>query len=143
MALRQGALVALRAARDAPATLSPLGSGGATRAAGSISHGWMPAKYSNDVRAASRVVAVDDPPTAPLSENHDFGDGVCDFSNFVDKHEDTGVGSAAAGLATFVGVLTAVYWGGQASAAGTRDLFTRREFPYLDKDFPQGIPPRQ
>lgn len=131
--------MALRAARGAAAAPPALGRGGVTRAAGGVSHGWYPVKYANDVRAASRVVAVDEPPTAPLGENHDFGDGVCDFSNFVDKHEDTNVVSAAAGLASFVGLLTAVYWAGQAHAAGTRDLFTRREFPYLDKDFPLGL----
>lgn len=142
MALRQGALVALRAARSAPLPPSAVGRAGATRSAGNISHEWMPAKYSNDVRAASRVVEVDEPPTAPLTENHDFGEGVCDFSNFVDKHEDTSLGSAAVGLASFFGFLTAIYWGGQAAGANTRDLFTRRELPYLDKDCPQGLPPK-
>ncbi|GAB0496289.1 hypothetical protein MMPV_007601 [Pyropia vietnamensis] len=143
MALRQGTFVALRAARSAPLGPSGVGRAGTIRSAGSISHGWMPTKYSNDVRAASRVVEVDEPPTAPLSENHDVGEGVCDFSNFVDKHQDTSLSSAAVGLASFVGFLTAVYWGGQATGASTRDLFTRREFPYLDKDFPQGIPPKK
>jgi len=113
------------------------------RFAGSTSHEWMPARFSQDVRAGSRVVAVDEPPTAPLSESHDFGEGVCDFSNYVDAHEDTSLASAAAGLATFAAVLGGVYAAGQAHGATTPDLFTPREFPYLEKDFPVGLPNRK
>jgi len=135
MALRHGVRTALRAARAPPAR--------GLRFAGSTSHEWMPARFSQDVRAASRVVAVDEPPTAPLTESHDFGEGVCDFSNYVDAHEDTGLASAAAGLATFAAVLGGVYAAGQAHGAKTPDLFTRREFPFLEKDFPLGLPNRK
>lgn len=88
------------------------------------------------MRSESNILTVDDPPTAPLSENHESGDGVADFSNFVDKNEDVSTGQAVTGLGSMLLLTYGIYKYATYSANKVPPLFTRREFPNAEKDFP-------
>lgn len=117
----QGLSGALRTARAAPLRRAS---------------GWYGAKWAEAVRAESNVTTPDDPPTAPLTENHEIGDGESDFSNFLDKHPDVSTRQAVTGLGVMLGFCYGVYRLSTASAERTTPLFVPREFPTEERDFP-------
>lgn len=93
-------------------------------------------RWAEQVRSESNILTVDDPPTAPLPENHEAGDGIADFSNFVDKNEDVSTGQAVVGLGSMLLFSYGIYKYATYSAKKAPPLFTRREFPNVEKDFP-------
>lgn len=96
----------------------------------------MSARWSEQVRLESNVVAVDDPPTAPLSEDHDIGDGVCDFANWFDKGEDISTAQAVFGLGSALGFCYTIYKVAVRNAENKPAEFTLRELPSLASDIP-------
>jgi hypothetical protein len=97
---------------------------------------WASARWSNAVRAASKAVTMDDPPTQPLPETHELQEGECDFSNWLDRHDDVSMSQALTGLGFMLGVCYALYSGATAVARGTPPAFTLRELPHAATDMP-------
>lgn len=94
------------------------------------------ARWTEQTRRESGLVFVDDPPTAPLSEDHEIGAGKCDFANWFDKGEDVSTGQAVSGLAFALGLSYCVYRTAVAQANSKKGEFTLREVPFLERDIP-------
>lgn len=109
------------------------------RSAGQIRHAsdssWYSKRWVDIVRSESNIVTVDDPPTAPLSENHEVGDGVSDFSNWIEQHNDVSDVQALTGLGTILAFCAGVFYVSTTRANNSTPLFTLREFPYVENDF--------
>lgn len=88
------------------------------------------------VRAASKEVTPDDPPTEPLPETHELGEGQSDFSNWVDPGSDVSVPQALGGFGFIMGVCAAIYQISTNQSKNGAPLFTRREFPTFATDVP-------
>lgn len=96
---------------------------------------WMGARWSNAVRAQSKVTAPDDPPTAPLPEHHEI-EGQCDFSNYIDRYPDVSLNQAVLSFGVAMGILYGTYqWAKHVAETGPAK-FTRREFPTVESDIP-------
>lgn len=93
------------------------------------------ARWSERVREMSNIETVDDPPTAPLPEEHDLGDGFSDFSNFIDKYEEVSMRQAGVSLVLALGGLYGVYR--LAKSANNEPYFVPRTMPYIDQDLPR------
>lgn len=96
----------------------------------------MSRRWSEQTRAESGLVAIDDPPTSPLSPDHDIGDGVCDFANWFDKGTDISTSQAVLGLGTALGFCYAIYRKAVSDAANSTPQFTTREVPSSANDIP-------
>lgn len=96
---------------------------------------WAGARWSTVVRSASKVTTADDPPTAPLPEQHEV-EGEADFSNWVEQHRDTSMTQALTGLGVALGLCYALFWGSTTSAKNSTPAFTRRELPQVTDDIP-------
>lgn len=94
------------------------------------------ARWTEQTRRESGLTFVDDPPTAPLSEDHEIGAGVCDFANWFDKGEDVSTGQALGGLGFALGLSYCIYRTAVAQASAKPGEFTLREIPFLERDIP-------
>ncbi len=101
---------------------------------------WMPARWSEQTRRESGLVFVDDPPTAPLSENHEIGDSQCDFGNWFDKGEDVSTAQAVTGLGVALGFCFLIYRTATYQASKKPANFTMRELPMMAADIPAYVP---
>lgn len=124
MALRNGAFSMAR--------VSSVLSGRSARSASE----WAPARWSEMVRTASKDILPDDPPTAPLHETHEMHEGLGDFSNWLDRHDDTTVPQALTGLGFMLAMCYGVYSVATSSARNSTPAFTLRELPTVEKDIP-------
>jgi hypothetical protein len=96
---------------------------------------WASARWSNLVRAQSKVTAIDDPPMAPLHEEHEVN-GKADFSNFVDRNADVSKNQAVFSLGLMLGFFVVVYRYTSKKAKSSEPRFTLREFPDIEKSLP-------
>lgn len=96
---------------------------------------WGP-RWANYIRAESNITTPDDPPTQPLPESHEAGEGQADFSNFVDKNEDVSTSQALIGLGSMFALCFTIYRIGMNGAKTTPPKFTRREFPDFNESMP-------
>lgn len=94
------------------------------------------ARWTEQTRRESGLVFADDPPTAPLSEDHEIGAGVCDFANWFDKGEDVSTAQAVSGLGFALGLSYTIYRVATAQADAKQGEFTLREIPFLERDIP-------
>lgn len=97
---------------------------------------WMSRRWVEQTRREAGLVTIDDPPNAPLSADHDIGDGVCDFANWFDKGKDVSTSQALVGLGSALGFCLFVYKSAVGRAERTSGTFTLRETPSLANDFP-------
>lgn len=97
---------------------------------------WGSPRYARAIRAESNIDTAQDPPTAPLPENHEAGDGISDFSNWLDKHEDVSTVQAVTGLAGMLSFCYATYRYSIYRAENSDPTFTRREFPTVKNYLP-------
>lgn len=97
---------------------------------------WYSSRWVEQTRRESGLTFADDPPTAPLSEDHDIGDAECDFGNWFDKAEDVSTAQAVVGLATALGFCFGIYKIATKQAENKPAHFTLRELPTLEADFP-------
>lgn len=97
---------------------------------------WYSKRWSEIVRAESNVENREDPPRAPLSDNHEVFDGESDFSNWVDKHEDVSFGQAVSGMGMAFASLYGIYLLSQRDRRTKTPTFTLREFPTYENDIP-------
>lgn len=97
---------------------------------------WMSPRWSELTRKQSGILSSDEPPTAPLSEDHDIGDGECDFANWFDKGEDISMSQAVTGLGLALGFCYSVYKISVRNADSRPGRFTLRELPTLAGDIP-------
>lgn len=97
---------------------------------------WATARYSNIVRSESNIDTIHDPPTAPLPEEHEAGHGPSDFSNWVERHRDVSDVQAFSGLGVMLLTCYGLWRLSQAQVAATAPLYTAREFPTVERDFP-------
>lgn len=93
-------------------------------------------RWAEKVRSESNIITPDDPPTAPLPEEHEVGEGFSDFSNYVDKHEDVSTAQAVVGLGSALAFCYAIYWYSTYRASRSTPLFTKKKFPYVEQDMP-------
>lgn len=100
------------------------------------SSGWASTRWVNIARAESNIVTYDDPPTAPLPESNEAGEGASDFSNYVEKHEDVSTAQALSGLGIMMASMYAIFKISTGLAQRTPAPYTPRETPYLEKDIP-------
>ncbi len=96
----------------------------------------MSRRWSEQTRVESGLKAIDDPPTAPLSEDHDIGDGVCDFANWFDKGEDISTSQAVLGLGSALAFCFGIYQIAVYNTEHSPSRFTLRETPTMANDFP-------
>ena len=94
------------------------------------------ARWSNIVRSESNIDTPEDPPTKPLPEQHEVGEGVSDFSNWVEKHEDVSSAQAFGGLAFILACMYGIYSYSTSQAAKRTPRFTLREAPALENSIP-------
>jgi VanZ family protein len=97
---------------------------------------WASARWSNLVRAQSKVTTIDDPPTAPLPEENEV-EGKADFSNFLDKNADVSLNQAVFSLGAMLFGLYGAYRLATRKAKSTEPLFVTREFPTIEQSLPQ------
>lgn len=97
---------------------------------------WAGARWSNIVRAASKEVTPDDPPSKPLPETHELGGGESDFSNWVDSGRDVSLPQALGGFGFMVGVCFAIYNHSTTLSKNSTPVFKKREFPGMAADIP-------
>lgn len=93
-------------------------------------------RWARIVRAESNIITPDDPPTAPLPETHELGEGQSDFSNFVDKNEDVSTSQALGGLGAILAFCYGIYQYSTYRARSNTPVFKPREFPDVEKDMP-------
>lgn len=65
-------------------------------------------RYARQIRAESNIETIDDPPVAPLPEEHEVGPGESDFCNYLDDHSDTSNRQIIQGLGIAGGLLACV-----------------------------------
>jgi len=94
------------------------------------------AAWAEKVRMGSNISNAEEPPRGPLPEEHDLGEGVADFANWLDRYEDVSVVQAVVSVALAASGLVLVH----RLAKGTvnEPWFTPRELPHLEKDLPFG-----
>lgn len=97
---------------------------------------WMSARWVEQTRRESGLTFVDDPPTAPLSEDHEIGDAQCDFGNWFDKGEDVSTAQALGGLGAGLGFCFFIYKVATSQAEKKPAAFTLREVPIMANDIP-------
>ncbi|PXF49744.1 hypothetical protein BWQ96_00396 [Gracilariopsis chorda] len=97
---------------------------------------WASPRWSRAVRAQSNIDTAQDPPTAPLPEQHELGEGVSDFSNWVEKHEDVSSAEAVGGFVFIMGVCYAIHQYAVNRTKSSDPTFTRREFPTVQTYLP-------
>ena len=91
------------------------------------------AEWSNKIRARSKVYTVDDPPTAPLPEEHEI-EGEADFCNYVEKHDDVSMNQVLGSLAIAFGLMFGFY---KIAPRGCPEPeFTLKEYPGMEKEIP-------
>ena len=105
--------------------------------------GWYPARWSEQVRVHAGVTTADDPPQSPLNEENEV-EGVSDFSNYFDRHEDVSTVQAVGGLGFALGLCFVLWKASTSRARNCTPVSTKREFPFLDRDLPNSprVPPR-
>lgn len=96
----------------------------------------LSAQWAAQMRSESNILTPDDPPTAPLPESHELGEGQADFCNYVDKYEDVSTVQAVTGLGSMLLFTYGVYKFATKQARESTPVFTRREFPHAQEDFP-------
>lgn len=104
------------------------------RNAGSVPQ--FSARWANQVRAESNTVTPDDPPTAPLHEEHELDHGQADFSNFLEKHEDVSTRQMLSGLGFIMSVMYGIYYFSTKQSRENTPTFTLREFPTVEQHNP-------
>lgn len=93
-------------------------------------------RWVEKVRSESNIITYDDPPSAPLSEDHEVGEGASDFSNYIDKNEDVSTVQAVVGLSSALAFCYAIYRYSASRASRSAPLYTMKEFPYVEQDMP-------
>eukprot|EP00871_Galdieria_phlegrea_P003713 jgi/Galph1/4342/GphlegSOOS_G2963.1 len=93
---------------------------------------FMPLSYNEDVRAVSGTKAPDEPPTAPLPEDHELN-GDCDFSRQLDMHEDVSDREAFIVTSLLVLVFGGGFYLSEVVYPKERKV-TPTELPYLEQD---------
>lgn len=96
----------------------------------------LSARWAETIRSESNIATPDDPPSAPLHETHELGEGQSDFANYVDKYEDVSTMQAVTGLGTMLLFTFGIYKYATKRSRESTPLFTRREFPHVREDFP-------
>lgn len=94
------------------------------------------ARWSRIMRSESNIETMEDPPRAPLPECHEAGEGVSDFSNWVDKHEDVSLNQALIGLALVSSFVYGIHRLSQRDRRTKTPAFTLRELPTVYDDIP-------
>lgn len=97
---------------------------------------WYSARWSRILRSEANIDNVQDPPVSELPESHEAGDGVSDFSNWVNKHEDISTGQAVGGVFGITVILTSVVYLSQAMLRRSEPTFALRELPSVQRDIP-------
>ena len=97
---------------------------------------YVTARWSNIYRMESNLVTPDNPPTAPLSDDHEVGDGQSDFSKYYDNHDDVSTLQVVTGLGSGLLFFYMVYLVSRRDHDNSTPVFTIRESPTLEQDIP-------
>lgn len=93
-------------------------------------------KWVRAIRGESNILTAEDPPTAPLSHDHDVNDGSSDFSNWVDRHQDVSAREALIGVSCGFAILYGMYRLAVYDRNHKTPEFTLRQHPTLNNDIP-------
>lgn len=93
-------------------------------------------RWAEITRSQSNIDTPEDPPTSPLPESHEAGEGTSDFSNWVNNHEDVSLTQALSGFAFMSSIVYGIYYMSKVDRETKIPVFTLRELPTVDSDFP-------
>ncbi|CAN8065491.1 unnamed protein product [Agarophyton chilense] len=97
---------------------------------------WASSRWAETIRAQSNIDTLEDPPTRPLPEQHELGEGVSDFSNWLEKHEDVSSAEAVGGFLGIMGLCFAIHQYATSRVKNGQSTFTLREFPTVQTSMP-------
>jgi hypothetical protein len=91
-------------------------------------------RYARQIRAESNIQTVDEPPTAPLPEEHEVGPGESDFCNYLDDHSDSSNRQMVQGLGLATGLLALLAAVSVYRFRHSERAYEPRTVPFWDKE---------